>query len=146
MLPILHRTGSLDVGVPVPCAILDIPVEMCCGVLAAMNDHGLPATPMGTDGERMFFFVRAVLDESVGFALAASFHEMANWRSLAALADGRDLADGITWLLPPSNDGHDLPDAAAVLRGLQAVAGGPVYGPAPALERRPQDLGRGLRR
>lgn len=123
MVTVLHTTGLLDDLRPVvPCGLLDVPVAMGCGALAAMQSQAFPVTPVGCIGTRMIFLVRSDLDESVGMGVGSAGHEVIYWRSPSAFMEGREASDDVTWLIPPGNEGADLPHAVTVLLALQVVA------------------------
>jgi hypothetical protein len=94
-------------------------MSSCCGVLAALETHGLTGAPICCAADRAIFLVRCDLDESMGLGCTPGGYEVIYWRSLSELLDARaGLAHAGVWLVEPVCGPAGLPLAEEVLTAL----------------------------
>lgn len=117
--PLLNvNIGASALG-PEPSAALDAPITSCCGLLAAMEAHGLTDAPICCVGDRAVFLVRCDFDESMSLGRTPAGHEVVYWRSLSELLEVREgLTHAAIWLVEPSHRPIELPSVATVLSAL----------------------------
>lgn len=102
-----------------PSAVLDAPITSCCGVLAAMDAHGLTDAPVCCVADRAVFLVRCDLDESMSLGRTPAGHEVVYWRSLSELLEAREgLTHAGIWLVEPAHGRINLPSVATILAAL----------------------------
>jgi hypothetical protein len=116
------RVGGLPAWpAQVRCDLIDVPVEVCCGVIAHLASADITTSAIACVADRFLFLVAegstaSCLDSMDGLPAGLLLHERV--ASFPAPYDDSDSA-GNCWVLPPSGAVEELPRGSAVLAALR---------------------------